>query len=217
MSLFHLHTTNFLHFDVKYLYDTFKLCISKKRSAMIIVTSGGGYFMFKLKVEESEHKIIKERLALVETPIYDYVLTNDKDLVEMDKINIVFNPGNILKVSKMLDWIVNGEDVYLVGSNEFGQKSIESRNFHYFIVEEEDVYGILANTKLLVRMKLYEIEELLTSKNFIRISKFCLVNIGKIDYIKPALNSKLDLLMKNGDTLEVNRGYYKDFKQALKI
>jgi len=173
--------------------------------------------MFKLKVEESEHKIIKERLALVETPIYDYVLTNNKDLVELDKINIVFNPANILKVSKMLDWIVNGEDLYLVGSNEFGQKNIECRNFHYFIVEEEEVYGVLSNTRLLIRSKLYEIEELLSSKGFIRISKFCLVSIGKIDYIKPALNSKLDLLMKNGDTLEVNRGYYKDFKQALKI
>lgn len=173
--------------------------------------------MFKLKVDESEHKILKERLSIVETPIYDYVLTDDKNLVEIDKINIVFNPANTLKVSKLLDWIVNGEDLYITGSNEFGQKSIESRNFHYFIVEEDDVYGVLGNTKLLVRMKLYEIEELLKSKNFIRVSKFCLVSIAKIDYIKPALNSKLDLLMKNGDTLEVNRGYYKDFKQALKI
>ncbi|MBU1020318.1 MAG: LytTR family transcriptional regulator DNA-binding domain-containing protein [Firmicutes bacterium] len=139
------------------------------------------------------------------------------DTAATNGINIVFNPANTLKVSKLLDWIVNGEDLYIVGSNEFGQKSIESRNFHYFIVEEDDVYGVLGNTRLLIRMKLYEIEELLTSKDFIRISKFCLVSIAKIDYIKPALNSKLDLLMKNGDTLEVNRGYYKDFKQALKI
>ncbi len=66
-------------------------------------------------------------------------------------------------------------------------------------------------------MKLYEIEEILSSKNFIRVSKYCLVNLGKIDYIKTALNSKLDLQMKNGDHVEVNRSYLKEFKKALKI
>lgn len=173
--------------------------------------------MFKLKVSKSEHKIIKERLNLVETNNYDYVLTDDKELVEDDKVNIVFNTSEIIRVSNMLDLIVRGKEVHISGNNEFGQKSIESRNFLYFIVEDDDVFGVLSNTRLLIRTKLYEIEELLKHKNFIRVSKYCLVNIGKIDYIKPALNSKLDLLLKNSEHLEVNRGYLKDFKKALEI
>ena len=173
--------------------------------------------MFNLKVSKTEHKIIKERLNLVETVNYDYVLTDDKELVEDDKVNIVFGPAEITRVSKLLDLIVKGEEVFIVGSNEFGQKSVESRNYYYFIVEEEDVYGVLSNTRLLIKSKLYEIEELLEHKNFIRVSKYCLVNIGKIEYIKPALNSKLELLLKNKEHLEVNRGYYKDFKKALEI
>jgi DNA-binding LytR/AlgR family response regulator len=44
-----------------------------------------------------------------------------------------------------------------------------------------------------------------------------MVNVNQIDYIKPALNSKLLLLMKNGDELEVNRRYYKSFKKTLNI
>ncbi len=173
--------------------------------------------MFRLKVKEEEHKNVKERLNLVETPNYNYVLTDDKDLTEKDKINIVFNQSDIPKVSKLLDLIVHGEDIYLVGSNEFGQKHVECKNFHYFIVEEDDVYGILNNTRLLITLKLYEVENLLSSKEFIRISKYCLVNLGKIAYIKPELNSKLNLLMKNDDHVVVNRGYYKEFKEALKI
>ncbi len=173
--------------------------------------------MFNLKVSKSEHKIIKERLNLVETVNYDYVLTDDKELIEDDKVNIVFNEAEITRVTKLLDLIVRGEELYIIGNNEFGQKSVESRNFYYFIVEDEDVYGVLNNTRLLIRSKLYEIDKLLEHKNFIRISKYCLVNIGKIDYIKPALNSKLDLLLKNNEHLEVNRGYYKDFKKALEI
>ena len=46
--------------------------------------------MFKLKVDASEHKMIKSELNLIESKTYDYVLTTNKDLVEEDKINIVF-------------------------------------------------------------------------------------------------------------------------------
>ena len=173
--------------------------------------------MFKLKVSKSEHKVVKEKLKLIETPKYNYVITDDKNLVEEDKLNIVFNHAETTKVSSLLDLIVRGEELYLTGNNEFGQKSVECRNFYYFVVEEDDVYGVLGQTKLIIKMKLYEIEELLLSKDFIRTSKYCLVNIGKIDYIKAALNSKLDLLLKNGDRVEVNRSYLKEFKKALKI
>lgn len=173
--------------------------------------------MFKLKISKGEHKLIKERLNMIETPKYDYIVTDDKELVEEDKLNIVFNHADITKVSKLLDLIAQGEELNLTGSNEFGQKNVESRNFNYFVVELDDVFGILGDTRLLIRMKLYEIEEILVNKNFIRVSKYCLVNIGKIDYIRTALNSKLDLQMKNGDHVEVNRSYLKDFKKALKV
>ncbi len=173
--------------------------------------------MFKLKVSKSEHKTVKERLNLVETPKYNYVVTDDKELVEDNKLNIVFNHAEIPKVSKLLDLIVRGEELHITGSNEFGQKSVECRNFYYFEVNDDIVYGILSNAKLVIRMKLYEIEEILLSKDFVRVSKYCLVNIGKIEYIKAALNSKLDLLMKNGEHVEVNRSYLKDFKAALKV
>lgn len=173
--------------------------------------------MFKLKVHNDEHKIIKERLKLVETPKYSYVITDDKDKTESDKINIVFNQADIPKVSQLLDIIVKGEELYIVGFNEFGQKSVECRNIQYIMVEGDDLIAHLHDTALIVKLKLYEMEELLQNKEFIRVSKYCLVNIGKIDYIRSLLNSKLDLQMKNGDHCEVNRSYLKDFKEALKI
>ena len=173
--------------------------------------------MFKLKVKDDEHKTIKERLQLVETPKYSYVITDDKDKTEIDKINIVFNQADIPKVSQLLDLIVKGEELFVVGFNEFGQKSVECRNIQYVMVEGDDLVAHLHDTKLMIKLKLYELEELLENKDFIRVSKYCLVNIGKIDYIRSALNSKLDLQMKNGDHCEVNRSYLKDFKAALKI
>lgn len=173
--------------------------------------------MFKLKVNKEEHKNIQERLKLVETPRYTYVVTDDKEQAEDDKVNIVFPHAEIHRVSRLLDLIVRGEEIYITGYNELGQKSVECRNVQYVIVEQEDVYAVLHDTKLIVKQKLYELEDLLQDKDFIRVSKYCLVNIAKIDYIRSMMNSKLDLLMKNGDHCEVNRSYLKDFKSALDL
>ncbi|MCF7925805.1 MAG: LytTR family transcriptional regulator [Candidatus Izimaplasma sp.] len=171
--------------------------------------------MFKLKVDESKHKTITDRLRLTESADYTYVLTTDKDNVESDKVNIVFNETELTRVASLLDWIVKGEAIYITGSNQYGDKRTESRNIYYFIIEGDDLYATLGTIRMRVNYKLYELETLLADKGFIRVSKHAIVNIAKIDYIKPALNSKLNLLMANGDLIEVNRGYLKSFKEAL--
>ncbi len=173
--------------------------------------------MFKLKAPRGARARLRKKLKIVDSKQYEYVVTTDKENVEPDKINIVFPEDKAKQVNRILNSIAQGEDVYFVGENPRGIKHIESRRIHYFVVEQEEVYAILRNNRFRVRKKLYEVEELLKDKYFIRVSKFALVNINKIDYIKPAINSKLILIMKNGDKVEVNRRYYKTFKQTLNI
>lgn len=173
--------------------------------------------MFKLKVKHTEHKTIKEQLNLIETSNYTYVITDDKDLVEDDKVNIVFNQSHLHDVNNLLDLIVKGEAIYITGYNQYGQKRIECRDIQYIETMQDDVYAVLKDTKLILKLKLYELEDLLNSKGFIRTSKYCLVNIGKINYIRSLLNYKLELQMNNGDLCEVNRSYIKAFKEALKL
>ncbi len=173
--------------------------------------------MFKLKVPKKQRDKFRTQLRVGDSVEYEYVLTTDKDLIEDDKINIVFEEKDLEKVSRLLDLITKGEDLYITGYNEIGQKNIESRYIQYFTIEDDEVYAILSKVRFMVKLKLYELEELLDDKYFIRVSKYALVNINKIDYIKPALNSKLILLMKNGDEVEVNRHYYKAFKEVLNI
>jgi len=173
--------------------------------------------MFKLKAPRPQRSRIREKLKIVDATKYEYVLTTDKDLTEPDKINIVFNEEDLPRIAKLLDAIVKGEDVYVTGVNEHGQKHIESRRIHYFTVEDDEVIAVVGKVHFIIKLKLYEVEEMLKEKYFIRVSKYALVNINKIDYIQPALNSKLLLQMKNGDEVEVNRRYYKAFKKTLQI
>ncbi len=173
--------------------------------------------MFKLKAPRSQKARINETLKIVDSADYKYVLTTDKSLTEPNKINILFQEKDLEKIAEMVETIIRSEDILVQVFDKNGQKNIESSLIDYFIVESDDVLAMVESTKYFVKMKLYEIEELLGSRAFIRVSKYAMVNINQIEYIKPALNSKLTLLMKNGDQLEVNRRYYKAFKKTLNI
>jgi len=81
--------------------------------------------VFKLK---PSNKILEEKLKLANTSHYDYLLTTNKDFVEGDKVNIVFQEIQVHKITKLLDFVVNGEEVFLLGLTERGQKRVELRS-----------------------------------------------------------------------------------------
>lgn len=172
--------------------------------------------MFQVKMRHLNEKEVKEKLHISSSKSYKYVLTDDKDLTEDGKISIVFQEHHITEINKLIDYLVLGEEVFITGYNEHGEKRVDARNILYFIIVGDDLHAVLMQTILNVKYKLYELEELLENKGFIRTSKHAIVNITKINYIKPAINSKIELEMINKDIIEVNRSYLKSFKESLK-
>lgn len=173
--------------------------------------------MFKVKAPKSQKLKLQELLNITDSQNYQYVLTMDKSLSEPHKINILFSEKDINEVKKLIGLMLKTEDVSFQVYDEYGQKQLTSSLIDYFIVEEDDLIVFSGTSKYYIKMKLYEIEEMVQEINFIRVSKYAVVNINQIEYIKPAMNSKLTLLMKNGHSLEVNRRYYKNFKKTLNI
>jgi len=172
--------------------------------------------MFKVKMRHLNEKEVKERLHIRNADSYKFVLTDDKDLTEIGKISIVFQEHQLPDINRMIDYLVLGEEVYILGYNERGEKRVDARNILYFSMDGDDLYAYLLHTSLIVKYKLYELEEMLEKKGFIRTSKHAIVNMTKINYIKPAINSKIELEMINNEIIEVNRSYLKSFKEALK-
>lgn len=66
------------------------------------------------------------------------------------------------------------------------------------------------------RQKLYELEELLREKYFLRVSKALLLNLMKVRSIKPALNGRFTAVLQNGEELIISRKYVPALKAALK-
>ena len=66
------------------------------------------------------------------------------------------------------------------------------------------------------KQKLYELEELLGEKHFLRVSKSVLLNLMKVSAIKPALNSKFTAVLFSGEQVVISRKYVPVLKKALK-
>ncbi|MDR0301490.1 MAG: LytTR family transcriptional regulator [Treponema sp.] len=66
-----------------------------------------------------------------------------------------------------------------------------------------------------VKGRLYQLYEKLAGSGFVQISKYCVININKLEKITPLTNSHLDAVLSNGKCLYVTRKYLADIKQLL--
>ena len=64
--------------------------------------------------------------------------------------------------------------------------------------------------------RIYELEEMLKAKHFLRVSKPMLVNLMKIRSIQPALNGRFTAVLSSGEKIIISRNYVKALKEALK-
>lgn len=102
---------------------------------------------------------------------------------------------------------IDNDKHYLVSPLEvFYFESVDNRTFLY------------TETQVLeIRKRLYELEEILSDKDFVRTSKSQLVNINKIKLLKPELNRSITAEMINGEILIISRRYAKQIKTLLSI
>ena len=104
-----------------------------------------------------------------------------------------------------LSTMQEGQRVEILLVDIFYAESVDNRLFVY---TSKDNYE--------VRLKLYELEDMLRGRTFIRVQKGMLLNLMKIKSIKPALSGRYTALLKNGEQIVISRKYVLDLKNALK-
>lgn len=85
---------------------------------------------------------------------------------------------------------------------------IESVDNRTFIYTKDNSYE--------TRQKLYELEDVLKQRRFIRISKATILNLMKVSSIKPALNGRFLAHLINGEDVIISRKYVSELKKMLK-
>lgn len=104
----------------------------------------------------------------------------------------------------------------ITGNLEDKQYEIQVPDILY--VEAIDNRTYLYTTKKVYesRQRLYEIEERLQDKSFLRISKSVIVNLMKIKAIKPALNGRFCATLSNGEDVIISRKYVPELKEKIR-
>lgn len=105
----------------------------------------------------------------------------------------------------MLSCMMNGKQYEIAVTDVLYVESVDN---HTFVYTNKNSYE--------TKQKLYEMEEVLKDKKFLRISKSTLLNLMKVKAIKPALNGRFSAILSNGEEIIISRKYVPDLKQTLK-
>ena len=103
-------------------------------------------------------------------------------------------------------------------STEKDGRRIEIPLIDIFYAESVDnrLFVYTAKDSYEVKLKLYELEDMLRGRTFLRVQKSLLLNLMKIKSIKPALSGRYTALLKNSEEVVISRKYVSDLKNALK-
>ena len=111
----------------------------------------------------------------------------------------------------------------ITGVQEGKQYEIPVTDICYIEAVDEKVFLYTLKEVYETRQKLYELENLLKEKYFLRVSKSLLLNLMKVQAIQPALNGRSTAVLKGGEeiieaeTLEVKKTFTnKEFEYFLK-
>ena len=104
-----------------------------------------------------------------------------------------------------LSGILEGRQYAVAVSEIMYIESVDNRTFIY------------TGTKVYEsKQRIYELEDILKPKHFLRISKASLVNLMKITSVKPALGGRFSAVLSNGEEMIISRKYVADLKKTLK-
>jgi len=113
----------------------------------------------------------------------------------MRAINILKSPDNIT--------VYADEQALLLPINDiFYAESVDLKTFIY---AEKIVYGS--------KLKLYEIEDILSKSDFLRISKQVIVNVKKIKSVSPGGSGRFIAILINEEKIIISRQYVPQLKE----
>ena len=119
------------------------------------------------------------------------------------------------QVREIADFVRSRQGL-LTGMLDGRQYGISVVSVYYAEAVDERVFLYSAGKVYETKHRLYELEERLKEKGFLRVSKSMLLNLMKVKAIKPMLNGRFLALLDNGEEVVISRKYVPQLKNTLK-
>lgn len=111
---------------------------------------------------------------------------------------------------------VKSRQGHLTGAYGDRQYEIPVTDVYYIEAVDNRVFLYGSRQVYETKQRLYELEELLREKYFLRVSKSVLLNLLKVQAIRPAAGGRFAAVLKNGEEVVISRKYVPELKRALK-
>lgn len=103
----------------------------------------------------------------------------------------------------------------IVGYKEGNIYPIESKKIFYVETVDNKLFIYLEKEVVEARYKLYQMEEILKERCFMRCNKSTIINIAKIEELKAIEGRCLLAVMENGEEIYISRSYARKLKEVL--
>jgi DNA-binding LytR/AlgR family response regulator len=133
---------------------------------------------------------------------------------EDETIDIFCHKKHEEKMREFADGVVNGSQKITCKKDN---KTYRIRLDEVFYIEtvDERLFIYCEDAVYENRMRLYEAEQVCMDSLFFKASKSMLINIKKIENMKPSLSGRFEITMRNGERLLVSRKYVGELKKMM--
>lgn len=118
------------------------------------------------------------------------------------------------QISRLLE-LLRLSDARLVGEKEGRTYILEEDRVLYIDTVDRGTFLYTADGVYESRLRLYELEEQLAPREFLRVSKSAIVNFDQVKSLRPDFGGRLLLTMSNGEVVVANRQYVPAIKKKL--
>jgi len=110
---------------------------------------------------------------------------------------------------------INSVGTQIECNSETGVKRVNISDIYYIESIDKVTAVFCENENYRTKYRLYQLYEELADKGFVQISKYCILNINKMEKIKPLFNSRVEAILSNGKHLFITRKYRFEVKRKL--
>lgn len=106
-------------------------------------------------------------------------------------------------------------DARLTGEKDGETCILDGADVLYIDTVDRGTFLYTADGVYQTHLRLYELEEQLTPRDFIRVSKSAIVNFDQVRSLRPDFGGRMRLTMSNGEVVVANRQYVPAIKAKL--
>jgi len=121
----------------------------------------------------------------------------------------------VTKSVRELEMLIKSRQERLEGTRDGRSYAITLMDIYYVEAVDHRVFAYLKDDVYQLKMKLYEFETAYGENSFFRCSKAVIINLMKIQSLKPALNGRFSANMHNGEEVIISRKFVGELKDRL--